>query len=238
MAGSSAGLGPDGPFASPCEGAPGAGSPAASWAGTAVDGDNNAGHTAQLPAGRYVIRGLPREDTAHRPGLPIHDRDDAATAGPRSELDLLGACIPQTHVRDIRCQRRPRTVADLAGPAFIDCTCLSVLARHCKGIRGRGGAFAHAGPPGTVLRILAVTGLPSWFEVHDTVQETVTGAGTRRSADFLATPVGPRPYGVPSEESARSRVIPEVFVSHESAVGAGRGPRHGGGAVPAPAWLS
>lgn len=54
----------------------------------------------------------------------------------------------------------------------------------------------------------------------------------------LAIPVGPRSCGVPLVHTARSRVISEVSMSYESVVGAGRGPRHGGGAVPAPGWLS
>jgi anti-anti-sigma factor len=238
MPDSSADLGPDEPFASPCEAAaPVAGSPAASWTGAVVDGGNEAGCTARLPHGRYVLRGLPREDqdAARRPRLSIHHRDDVAVAGLRGELDLLGACAPQAHLSDIRCQRRPRSIADLTGLAFLDCACLSVLVRHGTEICGRGGAFALAEPACPLLRILAVTGLLSWLEVHDTVEETVTGGAISR---LSCHPCRPRPCGVPLADRTRSRVIPEVFMSHESVVGAGRGSRHGGGAVPAPAWLS
>jgi anti-anti-sigma regulatory factor len=38
-------------------------------------------------------------------------------------------------------------------------------------IRRRGGSFALAGPQPDVLRILAFTGLLTWFEVHGTIEE-------------------------------------------------------------------
>jgi hypothetical protein len=65
-----------------------------------------------------------------------------------------------------------------------------VLVRHCKEIRRQGGSFALAGPQPGVRRILAVTGLLTWFEVHDTVEEAV-GIGTQRSPTFFAGPARP-----------------------------------------------
>jgi anti-sigma B factor antagonist len=163
---------------------------ALSWAGVAVPGGNAAVRTAQLPHGTRVIP-LPGEDAAPLAELSIHDRGDVAVVSLRGELDLLGASVPQAHLSDIRCRGWPRFVADLTGLALIHCACLRVLVRHCKEIRGRGGSFGLAGPQCAVLRILAVTGLLSWFEVHDTVEDAVTGTGTQRSATFLATPLAP-----------------------------------------------
>jgi anti-anti-sigma regulatory factor len=40
-----------------------------------------------------------------------------------------------------------------------------VLVRHCKDARSQRGSFALAGPYGAVHRILAVTGLLTWFDV-------------------------------------------------------------------------
>jgi anti-sigma B factor antagonist len=157
-----------------------AGGPAASRAGAAVHGGNEAGCTAQRPPGTHVIPGPRREDAAPRPKLSIYHRDDVVVVSLRGELDLLGASVLQAHLSDIRCQGWPRSVADLAGLAFIDCACLGVLVRHCKEIRGRGGSFALAGPRPAVRRILSVTGLLSWFEVHATVEDAVTGTGTQR----------------------------------------------------------
>jgi anti-sigma B factor antagonist len=103
-------------------------------------------------------------------------RGDVAVLGLRGEPDLRGAAALQACLSDIRRQARARCIVDLTGLAFIDCSCLSVLVRHGKMIRGQGGSFALAGPQPAVLRILAVTGLLTWFEVHDTVEEAVAGA--------------------------------------------------------------
>ena len=104
------------------------------------------------------------------------------------ELDSYGACVLQARVSDIRGQARACCVADLAGLAFIDRVCLGVLVRHGRQIRGRGGSFALAGPHGAVRRVLSVTGLLSWFEVHETVEEALAGAAARRSAGLEADP--------------------------------------------------
>jgi anti-sigma B factor antagonist len=147
---------------------------------------------AGLPAGTHFIPCLPREDATRLPGLSTTDRGGVAVVRLRGELDFLSASALQAYLSDIRRQARARCVADLTGLAFIDCTCLSVLVRHCKEIRGQGGSFALAGPQPAVLRILAVTGLLTWFEVHDTVEEAATGAGTQHSPVVPAAPVRPR----------------------------------------------
>jgi hypothetical protein len=41
-----------------------------------------------------------------------------------------------------------------------------------------------------VRRILAITGLLTWFEVHDTVEEA-TGIGMQRSPALLVAPAQP-----------------------------------------------
>jgi anti-sigma B factor antagonist len=142
-------------------------------------------------AGTQFIPGLPQEDATGPPGLSITDRGGVAVVSLRGDLDLLGACMLQAYLSGIRWQAWARSVADLADLAFIDCACLSVLVRHCKEIRGQGGSFALAGPQLAVFRILAVTGLLTWFEVYDTVQEAATGAGTQRSPAYLRYPHSP-----------------------------------------------
>jgi anti-sigma B factor antagonist len=209
-----------------------------SWSGVAVPGDNAAECTAQLPPGMRVIP-VRREDAAPLAELSIHDRGDVVVVvSLRGELDLSGASSLQACLRGIRWQARARSVADLTGLAFIDCACLGVLVSYCKEIRGRGGGFALAGPRPAVRKILSVTGLLSWFEVHDTVEEASTDAGAQRSAIIQATPAVSRPCGVPLVHTARSRAISEVPMSQGSDVVAASGPSHGGGAVPAPGWLS
>jgi anti-anti-sigma factor len=115
------------------------------------------------------------------PSLSSYDRDGMTVVSLRGELDFCGSSALQAYLSGIRRQTRPRSVADLTGLAFIDCACLTVLVRHCKDTRSQGGGFALAGPRGTVHRILAVTGLLTWFEVHDTVEEAVSRTGTQRS---------------------------------------------------------
>jgi anti-sigma B factor antagonist len=147
---------------------------------------------AALPAGTHFIAGLPREDATRLPGLSVTDSGGVHVVSLRGELDFLSASVLQAYLSGIRWQARARCVADLTGLAFIDCACLSVLVRHCKEIRGQGGSFALAGPQPAVLRILAVTGLLAWFEVHETVEEAAAGAGTQRSPVVPAAPVRPR----------------------------------------------
>jgi anti-sigma B factor antagonist len=107
------------------------------------------------------------------PQLSARNHADVTVLSLSGELDFLAvpallACLHAT-------LERPRSVADLADLAFIDCACLSVLVRHSAQIRARDGSFALAGPQGAVRRALSVTGLISWFEVHDTVGQAVAG---------------------------------------------------------------
>jgi anti-anti-sigma factor len=108
------------------------------------------------------------------PLLSSRDRDGVTVVSLRGELDFSGSSALQEYLSGTRWQTRPRSVADLVGLAYIDCACLTVLVRHCKDIRSRGGSFALAAPHGAVHRILALTGLLTWFEVHDTVEEAVS----------------------------------------------------------------
>jgi anti-anti-sigma factor len=110
--------------------------------------------------------------------LSISDRGGVAVISLRGELDISGASVLQAYLSDIRRQALPRSVVDLSGLAFVDCACLGVLVRHCTEILRQGGSFALAGPQPHVLRILAFTGLLTWFEVHSTVEEAAS-AGTR-----------------------------------------------------------
>jgi anti-sigma B factor antagonist len=114
------------------------------------------------------------------PQLSVHVRDDVTVLSLSGELDSYSASVLRAHLSDIRGQARARCVADLAGLAFIDSVCLGVLVRHCSQIRGQGGSFALAGPQGAVRRVLSVTGLLSWFEVHDSVGEALVGAAAHR----------------------------------------------------------
>jgi anti-sigma B factor antagonist len=137
--------------------------------------------TAGPSPGTPVVADLPRGDSARLRQLPVPSRGGVAVLGLRGEPGLLGASALQAYLSDLRGQARARCIVDLSGLAFLDCFCLGVLVRHCKVIRGQGGSFALAGPQPAVRRILAVTGLLTWFEVHGTVGEAVAGAGTRRS---------------------------------------------------------
>lgn len=124
------------------------------------------------------------------PSMASRDRDGVTVVSLRGELDFCGSSALQAYLNGIRRQTPPRSVADLTGLAFIDCACLRVLVRHCKEIRSQGGSFALAGPHGAVHRILEVTGLLTWFDVHDTVEEAVRRAGTQRSPGLPAIPPG------------------------------------------------
>jgi hypothetical protein len=63
----------------------------------------------------------------------------------------------------------------------------------CPALPGQqvaGGSFALAGPHGELHRILALTGLLTWFDVDDTVEEAVSRTGTPRSPVLPAIPAG------------------------------------------------
>ena len=84
-----------------------------------------------------------------------------------------------------------------------------MLVRHCKDIRSQGGSFALAGPHGSVHRILAVTGLLTWFDVHDTVEEAVSRTGTQRSPVLAAIPPG-RDAGAASYSGTLTDTYPSL----------------------------
>ena len=116
------------------------------------------------------------------------DHDGVTVVSLQGELDFCGSSALQAYFSGMRRQPRLRSVADLTGLAYIDCACLTVLVWLCQDIRSQGGSFALAGPSGAVHRILAVTGLLTWFDVHDTVDEAVSRTGTQRSSGDLRNP--------------------------------------------------
>jgi anti-sigma B factor antagonist len=211
---------------------------ALSRAGAAVDCGNEAGGAAQRPAGTRVIADGRRADAPALAGLSVQGRGTAVVVSLRGELDLLSAPSLQACLSGIRYQGRACLVVDLTGLAFIDCACLRVLAACCEEIQAAGGSLALAGPKGAVLRILALTGLLSWFEVHDSVEGAVTATGAQQSATFLATPSGSSPRGGPVIAGDGSRAISEGSMSQGTAVAADHASHRGGGAVPALGWLS
>jgi anti-anti-sigma factor len=113
--------------------------------------------------------------------LSSRDHDGVTVVTLRGELDFCGSPALQAYLSDTGQQTQPRSVADLTGLAFLDCACLTVLVRHCQDMRSQGGSFTLAGPHGLVHQALAVTGLLTWFDVHDTVREAVSRSGTLRS---------------------------------------------------------
>jgi anti-anti-sigma factor len=106
-----------------------------------------------------------------RSRLSSRDRDGVTVVSLRGELDFCGSSALQAYLSNLRRQTRLRSIADLTGLAFIDCACLTVLVRYGTDTRSQGGSFALAGPHGAVHRILAVTGLLTWFGVYDTVEK-------------------------------------------------------------------
>ena len=113
--------------------------------------------------------------------LSSRDHDGVTVMSLRGELDFCSSPALQAYLSDKRQQMQPCSVADLTGLAFVNCACLTLLVRHCQDIRAQGGSFTLTGPHGLVHQILAVTGLLTWFDVHDTVEEAISPSGTQRS---------------------------------------------------------
>jgi anti-anti-sigma factor len=145
------------------------------------------------------------------PPLSSYDRDGVTVVSLRGELDFCGSAALQAYLGGIRWQARPRSVADLTGLAFIDCACLTVLVRHCKDTRSQGGSFALAGPHDAVHRILALTGLLTWFDVHDTVEEAISRTVIQRSPDLPAIPPGRD-----DDSASRSGTLMDAYLSLSS----------------------
>ena len=108
--------------------------------------------------------------------------DSVSVVSLQGDLDFCVSAALQAYFSGISLQTSLRTVADLTDLEFLDCACLAVLVQLCRDIRSRGGSFALAGPAGEVHRILAVTGLLTWFDVQDTVAGAVLFTGIQRSA--------------------------------------------------------
>jgi anti-anti-sigma factor len=109
------------------------------------------------------------------PQLSASSRGDVTVVTLHGELDFPAVSVLQAYLSVIRRRGRARSVVDLTGLASIDGACLGVLVRHCQQIRAQGGSFVLAGPQGTVHKILSVTGLLTWFEVHESVGQAVAG---------------------------------------------------------------
>jgi anti-sigma B factor antagonist len=131
------------------------------------------------------------------PPLPGREHGDVTVLSLCGDLDVSDAPALHAWLRGVR--RRPRSVVDLTGLAFIDCACLGVLIRHAGDIRARGGTLALAGPQGAVLRILSATGLLGWFEVYDTIGQATTGGAGYQSLTFPAPPARSSPAGAFSD---------------------------------------
>ena len=141
-------------------------------------------------------------DAARLPPLSVDDRDGIAVVSLCGEMDFSDASVLRACLTDIRWQAQELCVADLSALAFLGCACLGVLVGHGKRVRDRGGSFALAGPQPAVLRILSATGLLTWFDVYDTVEAAITGAGLRRRAAALLA--APAPDSPAATSQARS----------------------------------
>jgi anti-sigma B factor antagonist len=138
------------------------------------------------------------------PALPGREHDDVTVIRLRGDLDVLDAPALQACLRDICWQGPPSSIIDLTGLAFIDCACLGVLIRYARETQARGGTLALAGPQGTVLRLLSLTGLLTWFEVADAIGPSAADGAAPRSLVF------PAPGGQPpaaDTTSARPRPV-------------------------------
>jgi len=108
--------------------------------------------------------------------IAVQAHGDVTVVSLRGELDSSSASMLRAYLSVIPRTASARVVADLADLAFIDSSGLAVLVGQRKRTQGHGGSFALAAPQAAIRRLLSTTGLLSWFEVHDTVAEALTGA--------------------------------------------------------------
>lgn len=91
------------------------------------------------------------------------------------ELDLVTA----GELEDFVCRaRRPgdQVVLDLAGVGFLDCSGLRALLRVHQDVLSDGGASRLAAPERIAGRVLAITGVDRYIQVHATRAEAVEEA--------------------------------------------------------------
>jgi anti-anti-sigma factor len=125
-----------------------------------------------------VLTAKPRQAQYYPRSRAAAMPDDVAVVRIRGDL---GASVLHAYLSDIWWHGRAGSVAGLAELGFIDCACLGVLVRHGKQTRRQGGTFALASPQPAARRVLAATGLLTWFEVHDSRTTARSGTISRTS---------------------------------------------------------
>jgi anti-anti-sigma factor len=99
------------------------------------------------------------------------------------EIDVL--TIPLLNLA-LRSASAPHTVVDLTQVGFLDLAAARALVTATGRARSAGRRLSVVGPTSAVRRILTVTGLAAWLEIHDTLADVFPPALSGHSGDVLA----------------------------------------------------
>ncbi len=105
--------------------------------------------------------------------LIVREYDDHIIVALRGELDIADAAAVTAALAAAAAGRR-RTVVDLAGLAFIDCSGTAALARAQKRVRQLGGDLLVAAPQQQVRRVFVLSRLIDVVSVYASVEQATS----------------------------------------------------------------
>jgi anti-anti-sigma factor len=107
--------------------------------------------------------------------LVVREHDDHVIVVLRGELDMAdAACV--TDALTAAAAGRRKTVVDLAGLAFIDCTGAVALARAQRRVRRAGGSLLLAAPQTRVRRVFVLSRLIEEVSLYTSVDQATGSA--------------------------------------------------------------
>jgi anti-sigma B factor antagonist len=102
--------------------------------------------------------------------LAVRECDDHVIVALCGELDMADAAEVAAALTGVAAGRQ-KTVVDLAGLAFIDCSGVAALVRAQSRVRHAGGDLLLAAPRPQVLRVFVLTRLIDVVTVHPSVEQ-------------------------------------------------------------------
>ena len=133
------------------------------------------------PAGRQGIVGRQEAELDDRPQFHValtRRTDNIAVVTLAGEVDLYTAPKFQEALLQGIAEGARRVIVDLSAVTFLDSTALGVLIRGAKELGPDGGALHLVSGPGSVRRILEITGLAGVFAIHSTLDEALAAAAS------------------------------------------------------------
>src|SRR5207248_11301833 len=107
-------------------------------------------------------------------GLDVSERDGYTVLAVRGEVDVYTAPRFRERLIELVSEGKHRIVVDLEGVDFLDSTGLGVLVGGLKRLRSHDGDLSLVCTQNRILKVFELTGLPKGFDIHDSVDVSVT----------------------------------------------------------------